>query len=78
MLFRSEELIDPWCAARGRARGEVLPMQTVWELSQRWYHNRLSADYRGRTAAEVGVIFREMGLTSAFWEMGGDPQAPQK
>jgi len=53
-------------------------MQTVWDLSQRWYHNRLSADYRGRTAAEVGVIFQDLGLTSAFWQIEGDPEAPQK
>ena len=71
-------MIDPWCAAHGGVRGELLPMQTVWGLSQRWYHNRLSAEYRSRTAAQVGVIFQDMGLTSAFWQMEGDPQAPQK
>ncbi len=59
-------------------RGEVLPMQQVWTLSQRWYDNRLSASYRGRTAADVALIFQDLGLTSAFWQMDGDPQAPQK
>ena len=53
-------------------------MQTVWTLSQRWYHNRLSPDYRGRTAAQVVEIFQALGLTSPFWQIVGDPQAPQK
>lgn len=71
-------MIDPWCAKRGVSRGEVLPIQQVWTLSQRWYDNRLSEAYQGRTAAEVGVIFQNMGLTSPFWQMDGDPNAPQK
>jgi hypothetical protein len=39
----------------------------VWELSQLWYHNRLSPSYRGRMAAEVEAIFRHVGLHSPFW-----------
>lgn len=50
----------------------------VWELSKRWYHNRLSPEYRGRTAAQVQEIFRGLGLASAFWGFSGDPAAPQK
>ena len=49
-----------------------------WELSKAWYDNRLSEDYRGRTAAQVQEIFRRFGLTSAFWALEGDPGAPQK
>ena len=53
-------------------------MAQLWELSQRWYHNRLSPNYHGRTAAEVTTIFQALGLTSDFWRMSGDPHAPQK
>jgi len=50
----------------------------VWELSKAWYDNRLSDAYRGRTAAQVQAIFQRFGLTSEFWSMDGDPDAPQK
>jgi hypothetical protein len=50
----------------------------LWDLSQRWYHNRLSVDYHGRTAAEVAAIFKAMGLTSDFWRLADDPHALQK
>ena len=53
-------------------------MSKVWTLSQRWYDNRLSVDYQGRTAAQVTTIFQDLGLTSAFWQIQGDPDAPQK
>ena len=50
----------------------------LWELSQIWYHNRLSPDYHGRTAADVEAIFESLGLTSTFWQTHGDLAAPQK
>jgi len=71
-------LIAPWCAERGVAPGEVLPAAQVWTLSQRWYDNRLSEAYRGRTAAQVEEIFRSLGLTSTFWQYTGPADAPQK
>lgn len=67
-----------WCTTQNVARGEVLSIAQLWALSQAWYHNRLSPDYHGRTAAEVEVIFRQHGLTSEFWRIGADPAAPQK
>jgi len=55
-----------------------MSLSRLWELSQIWYHNRLSPDYHGRTAADVEAIFKSLGLTSAFWQIGGDVTAPQK
>jgi|GEM_PF-6018359 len=52
--------------------GEGLRLTTVWELSKRWYHNRLSTAYRGRSLAEIGAIFQTMNLTSSFWTMTDD------
>ena len=64
--------------ANGVARGEVMSLGQLWELSQIWYHNRLSPDYHGRTAADVEAIFESLGLTSTFWQTHGDLAAPQK
>ena len=55
-----------------------MSLSRLWELSKIWYHNRLSPDYHGRTAADVEAIFKSLGLTSAFWQIGGDVTAPQK
>ncbi len=59
-------------------RGETLPVEVVWELSVRWYHNRLSPDYHGRTLAEVEEIFRGVGLHAEFWYSDERKDAPQK
>ena len=67
LLFRSEEWIAKWCNRNNLARGEVLSVAQVWELSKVWYHDRLSLDYHGRTAEKAEEIFRQAGLTSEFW-----------
>ena len=69
LLFRSEDDVDGWCAATGEPRGETLPLHQVWELSQRWYGNRMDPDFRGRTAEGAMAMFRQAGLTSEFWRV---------
>lgn len=70
LFFRSEELLENWLAANQAQRGAVLSISTLWELSQRWYHNRMSVDYHGRTVEQIQQIFNEVGLTSEFWRPG--------
>jgi hypothetical protein len=51
----------------------VLTVEQVWDLSQRWYHNRLTPEYHGRTSLEVAAIFERVGLVSSFWS--GRPES---
>jgi len=67
LLFQSEEWIDKWCKRNSLARGEVLTLHQVWELSKLWYADRLSMEYHGRSIEHVTKIFRQAGLTSKFW-----------
>lgn len=69
LFFRSEERLSEWLVARRSERGEVFTIPRLWELSQRWYQNRLSPDYHGRTLEQVQEIFDEFGLTSSFWKI---------
>ena len=69
LFFRSEELLDQWLESKQLKRGTVLSLPQIWELSQRWYQDRMSPDYHGRTADQVQEIFKETGLTSEFWKV---------
>jgi hypothetical protein len=69
LFFRSEELLKQWLSAKHLERGAALTISKVWDLSQRWYHDRLSPGYHGRIAEGVREIFREAGLTSEFWRV---------
>ena len=68
LFFRSEESLEAWLAPNHVERGAVLSIPKLWELSQRWYHNRMSTDYHGRIAEQVQEIFKGVGLTSEFWQ----------
>jgi hypothetical protein len=68
LFFRSEEALNQWLASRHAQRGAVLSIAQLWELSQRWYQDRMSAEYHGRTVEQVQEIFKEVGLTSEFWQ----------
>ena len=70
LFFRSEEMLEKWLDSNDAQRGAVLSIPTLWELSQRWYHNRMSPDYHGRTTEQVQEIFKATGLTSEFWQPG--------
>jgi len=68
LFFQSEESLQEWLAVQNAERGAIFSIPQLWELSQRWYHNRMSSDYHGRTMEQVQEIFRELGLTSSFWQ----------
>ena len=69
LFFRSEELLNHWLASRHVERGAVLSILKLWQLSLRWYQDRVSPDYRGRKPEEVEKIFKEAGLTSEYWQV---------
>ena len=68
LFFQSEEILREWLGSRAVERGAVLSIPQLWELSQCWYHTRMSPDYHGRTLEQVQEILREVGLTSEFWQ----------
>ena len=67
LLFRSEDDITGWCTATGEPRGAAVPLETVWQLSQRWYGDRLEPTFAGRTTAQAEAIFASVGLSGEFW-----------
>jgi hypothetical protein len=51
--------------------GAVVPIDRLAELAERWYGDRLDADWRPRSGAESQRILDEVGLTGDFWRLPG-------
>lgn len=68
LFFRSEDALNEWLLSRNTVRGAVLSIPQLWELSQRWYQDRISPDYHGRTVEQVQALFKDLGLVSRFWQ----------
>jgi hypothetical protein len=66
-LFRSEEHIDRWLA--GRTPGATIPVGTLAELADAWWHDRLAPDWRPHTREQNQAILDRLGLTGAFWQL---------
>jgi len=73
LLFRSEENVDRWCAARSLPKRPVIKLDQLWHLAQTWYGNRLTVESRRPAAEEMTRIFAAIGLEGPFW----DPKADQ-
>jgi len=74
LLFRTEESIRRWCAARGLEARPVLPIEVVWRLSRLWYGDRLSPEFHGRSVDQAEELFESLGLIEGFWYSDGLPR----
>lgn len=70
-LFRSKEHAAAWCKQHRMPSGDILTYEHVWELSKRWYSDRLKPDFAGRSFAEAQRIFEAVGLKTPFWRFEG-------
>ena len=70
-LFRSEEHVQRWSAAKGIPLGAVFSVDALWILARRWFHDRLSPSWRRRTMEEAHADFAQAGLTGPFWRLDG-------
>ena len=61
--------MDRWCAKQSLPRGATLTLDQIWALAQRWYHDRLRAEWRRPTAAEATETLARIGLTGDFWAL---------
>lgn len=69
LAFRSEAHVDRWCTQRDLPVGAAFSLEQVWRLGDEWYRDRLSPDWRRRTAEEAEALFAEIGLTGDFWKL---------
>jgi hypothetical protein len=68
LFFRSEEMLNAWCAESHLPRREIIPLAKIWELASAWYGDRLERT-RSRSRREMREILVRLGLTGPFWEL---------
>ena len=53
------------------AEGYAMPIQTCWDLAQKWYAGRLDRDWQRPGQAQAQQLFDQLGLKGPFWDLGG-------
>ncbi len=69
LMFESEDDIGSWCDRHGIEKGDVQPIDKVWEFSKIWYENHMKTDWVKWTVDEARQIFERFGLTNPVWQM---------
>ena len=69
LLFRSEEHVAAWYERRKQSTGATLTLEQQWDLAHIWYADRMSPDWRRRTADEAEAVFANLGLSGDFWRL---------
>lgn len=69
LMFESESDVDDWCERHGLPRGDIQPIQRIWEFSKVWYGNHLDPHWVKWSVDEAKDIFRRFGLTHAVWDV---------
>ena len=66
-LFRSEEHITRWLAAR--PAGATIAVSKLAELAHSWWDDRLSPDWMPHTREQNQAILDGLGLVGDFWRL---------
>lgn len=69
LIFNNEEEVNDWCSRHRKPKGEVLPINQVWELAKIWYGNYLDSNFRRKNKEIAEDMFHQVGLTSSFWKL---------
>lgn len=69
LVFDSEAAIDEWTERHKITRGDVQPIQRVYELAVAWFGRYLDQDWRKWTMTEARGIFRKVGLSGPIWDL---------
>lgn len=75
LIFESQVEIDMWSKRHNIARGDVQPIQRVYDLAAIWYGRHLDQDWHKWTLAEAREIFRKIGLSGPIWDL---PQSAER
>lgn len=72
LLFRNEAQVDEWCTSRGIPKGDVRPLEQIWEFAVQWYGRHADADWTKWTVREAIEIFARHHLTGPIWTLADE------
>lgn len=69
LLFETEADIDRWCQQHRVNKGDVQPIETIWNFAKVWYGNHLNPQWTKWTNRQARDIFNRFGLTHPVWHI---------
>lgn len=69
LIFSSESEIEDWCQRHQYPKGDVQPIENIWNFSKVWYGNHLAQEWTKWTNEQAKEIFQKFNLTSEIWDI---------
>jgi hypothetical protein len=69
LAFDGPEHVVSWNRDRSRQPGEVVPVETTWQLARAVFGDHLDAAWRPKRPSELAAIFADLRLTGPFWSL---------
>lgn len=69
LLFGDKNRVDHWCKKHRINKGDIQPVQKIWEFSKAWYGTHLNKDWQKWTTEEARNLFQEYNLVNKIWQI---------
>lgn len=69
LVFESEEQVDDWARRHQIPRGDLQPIQKIWDFSREWYGNHLNPEWIKWTIDDAKRMFHTYELKGEIWNL---------
>jgi len=69
LVFESKKQIDEWTKKHNIPKGDIQPIENIWNFSKKWYGNHLNPKWTKWTIEEAKQMFREFELNDKIWKL---------
>jgi hypothetical protein len=68
-IFCSESEIDDWCKRHQYSKGDIQPIENIFNFAKIWYGNHLEQDWKKWTNEQAKEIFQKFNLIHDIWNI---------
>jgi hypothetical protein len=69
LVFENEEQVTRWTEKHNIPKGDIQPIEKIWNFSKKWYGNHLNPEWTKWTVGEAKQIFRDFELENIIWNL---------
>lgn len=69
LVFESEAQVNDWCQHHDIPKGDLQPIDNIWQFSKKWYGNHLNPEWKKWTISEAKSLFAQYQLNHPVWQL---------